>query len=53
MPGLPVLQRQGLAMWRYSVLRQPELLLNKDNKAGDIFYSLDLFVSLICRLVAI
>jgi hypothetical protein len=26
-------QRQALTMWRYAVLRQPGLLLGKDNKA--------------------
>ena len=40
---------RGLAMWRYSVLRQPVLLLSKDNKAENIFYSWALFVSWICR----
>ena len=44
---------QGLAMWRYSVLRKPGLLLSKDNKAEDIFYSWALLVSWICRWVAL
>jgi hypothetical protein len=37
-------QRYGLAMWRYSVLRQPELLLTEVTKDDVIFCSLDLFV---------
>ena len=28
---------QGLAMWRYSLLRQPERMLSKDNKDENIF----------------
>jgi hypothetical protein len=32
-------QRQGLAMWRYSVIRQPEPLLSKVNEDEIIFYS--------------
>ena len=31
------LNDQGLAMWRYSVLRQPGMSLSKDNKAEVIF----------------
>jgi len=35
----------GLAMWRYSVIRQPEPLLIKVTKVDDMFCSWALFVS--------
>ena len=44
---------QGLAMWRYSVLRKPELLLSKANEDENLFYCWALFVRWICRQVAI
>lgn len=35
---------QGLAMWRYSVLRMPEPLFSKVNEDENTFYCLALFV---------
>jgi hypothetical protein len=35
---------QGLAMWRYSVIVQPEPLQSKVNVVDVIFYRWDLFV---------
>jgi len=46
-------QRQGLGMWRYSVLRQPGTGADQRYEDENIFYSLALFVRLICRRAAI
>jgi hypothetical protein len=45
--------RQGLAMWRYSVLSKPGLMLSKDMKMKIYSIAGALFVRLICRQVAI
>jgi len=40
---------QGLALCRYSVLRQPGYVADQRYEVENIFYSLELFVSWICR----
>ena len=42
----------GLAMWRYSVIRQPEPLLSKVTEDENIFYRWDLFVQLELKLIS-